>query len=386
MKGNTAAFNSYIMAISVSVIVTLVVTVVCLIFKIRQLTSQQTTRLANPTKIHLNNTFQTEPVGEPLEEQRTTPTNIDSGTGYADIDDINANVSDHAEDVGASSCPLPPIPSKRTKIYRNNTFQAEPIDEPLEEQRTTPNNIDLRSGYAYMDDVIPTKIYGNNTFQTEPVGEPLEEQRTTPTNIDSGSGYADIDDINANVSDHAEDVGASSCPLPLIASKRTKIYCNNTFQAEPIDKPLEEQRTTPTNIDLGSGYAYIDDVKANVRDRADDLEMSSHPPPQIPTKTSKGRGPLMKARETPVNSNPEESSPEILKVHYMGLQGKDKNKSEAITSVNETASYMDLSPGRPDYVAYSGLSYISGVAVTPKPEVKCGSETKGHAYACLQKK
>ena len=558
MKGNTAAFNSYIMAISVSVIVTLVVTIVCLIFKIRQLTSQQTTRLANPTKIHLNNTFQTEPVGEPLEEQRTTPTNInlgsgyadiddinanvrdhaedvgasscplspipskrtkiyrnntfqaepidepleeqrttptniDSGSGYADIDDINANVRDHAEDVGASSCPLPPIPSKRTKIYRSNTFQAEPIDEPLEEQRTTPTNIDLGSGYAYIDDVNPTKIYGNNTFQTEPVGEPLEEQRTTPTNIDSGSGYADIDDINANVRDyaedvgtsscplppipskrtkiyrsntfqaepidepleeqrttptnidlgsgyayiddvnptkiygnnsfqtepvgepleeqrttptnidsgtgyadiddinanvrdHAEDVGTSSCPLPSIPSKRTKIYRNNTFQTEPIDEPLEEQRTTPTNIDLGSGYAYIDDVKANVRDRADDVEMSSHPPPQIPTKRGKGRGPLMKARETPVNSNPEEPGPETLKVYYMNLQGEDKNKSEAITSVNETASYMDLSPGRPDYAAYSGLSHISGVAVTPKPEVKCGSETKGHAYACLQKK
>ena len=106
------------------------VTVVCLIFKIKQLTSQQTTRPTNPTKIYRNNTFQTEPVGEPLEEQRTS-TNVDSGSGYVYIDDINATVRDYAEDVKMSSRPLPPIPSKRTKIYRNNTFQAEHIDEPL---------------------------------------------------------------------------------------------------------------------------------------------------------------------------------------------------------------------------------------------------------------
>ena len=276
MKGNTA-FNSYIVAISVSVVVTLVVTVVCLIFKLRKLTSQQTTRPTNPAK-----------------------------------------------------------------IYRNDTFQAEPVGETLEEQ--------------------------------------------SPTKIDSTSGYACIDELNANFRDYADDVEMSPRPIPSIPSQRAKIYRNNTFQTEPIDEPLEEQRTTPTNIDLGSGYAYIDDVKGNVRDRTDDVEMCFHPPPQIPSKRGKGRGPPMKARETPVNNNPEEPSPETLKVHYMGLQGKDKNKREPITSVNEIASYMHLSPGRPDYVAYSGLSNISGVAVTPKPEVKCGSETKGHAYACLQKK
>ena len=100
----------------------------------------------------------------------------------------------------------------------------------------------------------------------------------------------------------------------------------------------------------------------------------------------KRRGPLIKAPETPVNNNPEEPSPETLNVHYMGLQGNDKNKNEAITNANKTASYMHLSPRRPDDVFYSGLSHTSGVAVTPNPGVKYGSETKGHAYACLQKK
>ena len=49
IKGNTA-INGYIIAIAVSVIATLMVTVVCLIFKIRQLTSQQTTRPTKPNK------------------------------------------------------------------------------------------------------------------------------------------------------------------------------------------------------------------------------------------------------------------------------------------------------------------------------------------------
>ena len=72
----------------------------------------------------------------------------------------------------------------------------------------------------------------------------------------------------------------SSRPLPPIPSKRTKIYRINTLQAEPIDEPLEEQRTTTTNIDSGSGYAYIDGINANVR-------VSSHPPPRIPSKRAK---------------------------------------------------------------------------------------------------
>ena len=278
MKGN-AKSNSFIMVISVSVIVTLLVTVVCLVFKIRQLTTQQTTGPTNPTKIYRNNTFQAEPVGEPTEEQRTSPTNIDLGSGYAHIDDINANVRDYTGDAGMSSRPLPPIPSKRTKIYRNNTFQAEPIDESL-----------------------------------------------------------------------------------------------------------EEQRTSPTNTDLGSGYAIVDDVNANVRNSEDDVERSSHPPPRIPSKRAKRKGPLIKARERPVNNNPEEPSSETLKMHYMGLQGNDKNKNGAITSANETASYMHLSPRRPGCDVYAGLSDVSGVAITPKPGVKYGSKTKSHAYAHLQKK
>ena len=166
-----------------------------------------------------------------------------------------------------------------------------------------------------------------------------------------------------------------------------KIYRNNTFQAEPVDEPLDEQRTSPTNIDSTSEYACIDDLNANFSDYADDNEMSSRPLPPIPSKRPKSRGPLLKAPETPVNSNPEEPSPETLKVRYMGLQGIDKNKNEAIRNANKTASYMHLSPRRPEHVVYSGLSHdISGAAVTPKPGVKCGSETKGHAYACLQKK
>ena len=155
----------------------------------------------------------------------------------------------------------------------------------------------------------------------------------------------------------------------------SKIYGNNTFQAEPVGEPLDEQRSSPTNKDSMAGYACIDDINATFGNYADDVEISSERP--------KRRGPLIKAPETPVNNNPEEPSPETLNVHYMGLQGNDKNKNGAITNANKTASYMDLSPRRPDY---SGLSHISGVAGTPNPGVKYGSETKGHAYACLRKK
>ena len=277
-KGKTE-FNIYITGISVSVIVALVVTVVFLIFKIRQLTTQQTKRPTNPTKIYRSKTFQGEPVGEPLEEQRTRPINIDSGSGYAYIDDLNANVRDSKGDVPMSSRPLPPIPSKRAKIYRNETFQAEPINESL-----------------------------------------------------------------------------------------------------------EEQRTGPTNTDLGSGYANVDDTIANVRDSEKDAERSSPSPPRIPSRRPKRKGSLIKAGERPVNNNPEEPSPETLKVHYMGLQENDKNKNGPIASPNETASYMHLSPRRPEHVAYSGLSPISGETITAKQRVKHGSKTKGHAYACLQKK
>ena len=278
MKGNTA-FDGYIMAISISVIVTLVVTVVCLIFKIRQLTSQQTTRLANPTKIYRNNTFQTEPVEEPLEEQRTSPTNIGSGSGYAYIDHINANIVDSKGDAEMSSRPLPPVPSKRAKICSNNTFHAEPINESL-----------------------------------------------------------------------------------------------------------EEQRTSPTNKDLGSEYANVDDINPHVRDSRNDVKRSSHPLLRIPSKKPKRKGSLIKARGRPVNNNPDELSSETLKVHYIGQKGNDKNKNGPIASLNVTAPYMHLSPRRPEHVVYSGLNRISGETVTAKQDVKRGSKTTGHAYACLQKK
>ena len=137
---------------------------------------------------------------------------------------------------------------------------------------------------------------------------------------------------------------------------------------------------------MGSGYANVDDINANVRDSENDYERSSHPPSRIPPKRAKGKGPLIKARERPVNNNPEEPSPETLKVHYMGLKGNVKNKNGSIASPNETASYMHLSPSRPEHVAYSGPSLISGETITAKQGVKHGSKTKAHAYACLQKK
>ena len=277
-KGKTV-FNIYFTAISVSVIATLLVTVVCLIFKIRQLRIQQTTQAANPTKIYRKNTFQTEPVGEPLEAQRTSPTNIDSGSGYASIDDINANVVDSKGDAEMSSRPLPPIPSRRARIYRNNTFQAEPINESL-----------------------------------------------------------------------------------------------------------EGQRTSPTNTELGSGYANVDDINAHVRDSRNDVERSSHPIPRIPSKRPKRKGSLIKTRGRRVNNNPDELSPEIVKLHYIGRKGNDNNKNGPIERLNETAPYMHLSPRRLEHVVYSGLNRISGETITGKQGVKRGSKTKGHAYACLQKK
>ena len=278
-KGNTA-FNSYIMAIFVLVTVTLVVTVVCLILKIRKLTAQQTTRPTNPAKIYRSNTFQAEPVGEPLEDQRASPTNIDSTTEYACIDDINATFGDYADDVEMSSRPLPPIPSKRTKKYRNNTLQVESINESLEEQGSL------------------------------------------------------------------------------------------------------------TNTDLGSGYANVDDVNINVRNSEDDVEMPPHPSLRIPSKRPRRKGSLIKATEKPLNNNPEEPSPETMKVHYMGLQGNGKNLNEPITCLTGTSSYMHLSPRMPEHVVYSGLSQISAETITAKQGVKHGRETKykGRAYATLQKK
>ena len=278
-RNGKTEFKIYFTAITVSVIATLVVTVVCLIFKIRQLTSQQKTRLANPTKIYRKNTFQTEPVEEPLEERRTSPTNIDSGSGYAYIDHINANIVDSKGDVEMSSRPLPPIPSKRAKICRNNTFHAEPINESL-----------------------------------------------------------------------------------------------------------EEQRTSPTNTDLGAGYANVDDINPHVRDSRNDVKRSSHPPLRIPSKKPKRKGSLIKARGRPVNNNPDELSSETLKVHYIGQKENDKNKNGPIASLNVTAPYMHLSPRRPEHVVYSGLNRISGETVTAKQDVKRGNKTTGHAYACLQKK
>lgn len=176
-----------------------------------------------------------------------------------------------------------------------------------------------------------TNISCNNTFQTELVGEPLDQQRTSLTNIDSVSEYPYIDDMNANVRDYANVVDMSSRPLPPIPLKRAvTIYCNNTFQAEPIDESLEEQRTSRTNKDMEPGYTNVDDINANVRNFEDDFEMSSDPLPLILSKSLQRKGPLIIAQETPVNINPEETIPETLKVHYMGLQRNEKNKHGVI--------------------------------------------------------
>ena len=109
VKGK-AAINTYIIAISASIVVVLVAVVVCLGFKIRRLNTQLTSRPSATTKIYNNNTFQGDPVNEVPEGSSTSLTHRDLGLGYANNGAENDIEYDNVFKM--SSRPLPAIPSE----------------------------------------------------------------------------------------------------------------------------------------------------------------------------------------------------------------------------------------------------------------------------------
>lgn len=169
-------------------------------------------------------------------------------------------------------------------------------------------------------------------------------------------------------------------------SHATKVYHNNAFKAEPADEPPKEQRTGPTDIDLGLIYANVNDGDKNVRDYDNVDEMSSRPLPSVPSERAKKDDSLAPTKRY-ANSNPYEAKAQAQasEMHYMGLQRENKNRAEGIATVNEPASYMPLSPRRPEQVVYSGLSHHGGESRKPKHRAQHGKKTKGRMYARPQK-
>ena len=167
-------------------------------------------------------------------------------------------------------------------------------------------------------------------------------------------------------------------------SHPTKTYHNNAYQAEPVNEPPKEQRTSPTDIDLGSIYANVNDGDKNVRDYDNVAEMSTRPLPSVPSERAKKNDSLARTRRY-ANNNPDEANAQAFKVHYMRQQRKDNNRAEGIAIVNESASYMPLSPRRPEQVVYSGRSQNGGEGIKPKQRKQHGKKTKGGMYAYPQK-
>lgn len=169
-------------------------------------------------------------------------------------------------------------------------------------------------------------------------------------------------------------------------SHATKVYHNNAFKAEPADEPPKEQRTGPTDIDLGLIYANVNDGDKNVRDYDNVDEMSSRPLPSVPSERAKKDDSLAPTKRY-ANSNPYEAKAQAQasEVHYIGLQRENNNRAEGIATVNEPASYMPLSPRRPEQVVYSGLSHHGGESRKPKHRAQHGKKTKGRMYARPQK-
>ena len=167
-------------------------------------------------------------------------------------------------------------------------------------------------------------------------------------------------------------------------SHTTKVYHNNAFEAAPVDEPPKEQRTGPTDIDLGLIYANVNDGAKNVRDYDNVDEMSSRPLPSVPSERAK-KNDLLAPTKRYANNNPYEAKAQTSEVHYMGLQKENNNRAKGIATVNEPASYMPLSPRRPEQVVYSGLSHNGGEKRKPKHRAQHGKKTKGRMYACPQK-
>ncbi|XP_068710420.1 scavenger receptor cysteine-rich type 1 protein M160-like isoform X2 [Montipora foliosa] len=164
-------------------------------------------------------------------------------------------------------------------------------------------------------------------------------------------------------------------------SATTKIYNNNTFQADPVNDVPEGSSTSLTHRDLGLGYA--NDGGENDHEYDIVLEMSSRPLPAIPTESQRS-DPLPRIGKSPVHDNSEEQKSESRAVRYAGLQGRGMNSAEV--TVAEPSSYMSLSSRKPEHhdAEYSGLTYNGEVAIAPKQKTKKG-KNNGRLYANKQK-
>ena len=109
-------------------------------------------------------------------------------------------------------------------------------------------------------------------------------------------------------------------------SHATKVYHNNAFKAEPADERPKEQRTGPTDIDLGLIYANVNDGDKNVRDYDNVDEMSSRPLPSVPSERAKKDDSLAPTKRY-ANSNPyqsESASASIRSALYGTAKGKQQ--------------------------------------------------------------
>ena len=155
----------------------------------------------------------------------------------------------------------------------------------------------------------------------------------------------------------------------------TQMHHNNAFQSEHVDELPQEQGTNPRDIDLGSMHSDANDGDKSVRDFANLSKMSTRPLPSVPSERAKKYDSLARTKKY-ANNNPDEANAQTFEVHYMGLQRTDNNRAEGIATVNEPASYMALSPRRPEQVVYSGLSHNGGEAIKPKHRTQHGKKTK----------
>ena len=127
-----ATINTYIIAISASIFVVLVAVVVCLVFRIRRLNTQLTSRPSDTTKIYNNKTFQANPVNEVAEGSSTSLTHRDLGLGHAN--NGAENDTDYDNVLEMSSRPLPVIPSESQRSDPLPRIGKRPVHDNSEEQ------------------------------------------------------------------------------------------------------------------------------------------------------------------------------------------------------------------------------------------------------------
>ncbi|XP_068745094.1 scavenger receptor cysteine-rich type 1 protein M160-like [Montipora capricornis] len=123
-----------IIAISASIVVVLVAVVVCLVFEIRRLNTQLTSRPSATTKIYNNYAFQADPVNDVPEGSSTSLTHRDLGLGYAN----DGGENDHEYDIvlEMSSRPLPEIPTESQRSDPLPRIGKSPVYDNVEEQKS----------------------------------------------------------------------------------------------------------------------------------------------------------------------------------------------------------------------------------------------------------